>query len=113
MKEKAPAPAPVVDVQAALAALTAALEPPPAPAEAAEPAQDPDAEPAAYDVAGFCAAHNISRSTFFKLRWADQARERELGRRLEPHERTGPRCKEVGRKLIVSREAARDWRNRC
>jgi len=114
---KAKPTTPAIDRDAILAALATALAP--STQQGATEAQDaekapPEAEsePAAYDVRSFCKAHSISRNHFFKLRWADQAKEAELGRDLKDEERRAPRCKEVGRKIIISREAARAWRNR-
>lgn len=93
-------------------ALLAVLNPPPAPEPPATGRNaEPKDEPASYDVRAFCAAHSISRRMFTKLRAADAARERELGRPLLPSERKAPRCKAIGHKLIISREAAREWRN--
>jgi len=48
----------------------------------------------AYDVQAFCLAHHISRAFFYKL--LDQGK--------------GPRVMKVGRRLLISREAAADWR---
>jgi hypothetical protein len=53
------------------------------------------ADPPAYTIAEFCAAHRISRSQFYKLRKAGQ----------------GPRIKDVGKQLITG-EAAAAWRRR-
>jgi len=55
----------------------------------------PDKEPVVYTVEEFCEAHRISRTTFFRLR----------------RESSGPKVKEIGGKLVISREAARAWRN--
>ena len=48
----------------------------------------------AYDVAGFCRAHKVSRSLLYEL-WRQ-------GR--------GPRVMRVGSRRLISREAAADWR---
>jgi predicted DNA-binding transcriptional regulator AlpA len=52
-------------------------------------------EPASYSVAAFCAAHNICRASFYKLLKAGRA----------------PSFIRVGRKILISREAAQAWRN--
>ncbi len=49
-----------------------------------------------YSVADFCRAHGISRALFYKLL-------------REGH---GPRVMKVGRRTLISREAAEDWRRR-
>ena len=54
--------------------------------------QDPS--PAAYSVDGFCAAHGIGRNSLY--------REWQHGR--------GPRYFNVGRRRLISTEAAEDWR---
>ncbi len=48
---------------------------------------------AIYSIAEFCVAHGISRGTLFKL-WK---------------EAWGPRCFKVGRRTLISREAAKEW----
>jgi hypothetical protein len=48
----------------------------------------------AYDVSSFCLAHNISRALLYKL----------LGRGL------GPRIMKAGRKTLISKEAAGEWK---
>lgn len=94
--------------QAIAAALAPALA-----ARSPEPSKTPEpvTEPAAYDVTTFCKAHSISRPTFFKLRQADAELAARLGRDLLPGERRAPRCKDVGHKILISREAAAEWRN--
>jgi hypothetical protein len=64
-----------------------------------EPAAGPEVPPfrgppAAYDIVGFCRAHSISESFFYKL--VDQGR--------------GPRLMRVGRRVLVSAESAAAWR---
>lgn len=49
---------------------------------------------AAYSIASFCAAHEISRSKFYQLVNAG----------------IGPRLMRVGAKVLISTEAAADWR---
>ncbi len=49
-----------------------------------------------YTVAQFCKSHNISRSMFYK--------QLKLGE--------GPRLMQVGRRRLISNEAAADWRQR-
>ncbi len=49
-----------------------------------------------YSVADFCRAHGISRALFYKLL----------------REGCGPRVMKVGRRTLISREAAEDWRRR-
>ncbi len=49
-----------------------------------------------YSVADFCHAHGISRALFYKLL-------------REGH---GPRVMKVGRRTLISREAAEQWRRR-
>lgn len=53
-------------------------------------------DPATYTVASFCEAHNISRSYLYLL-WTE-------GR--------GPRRTKVGRRTLISGEAAAEWRRR-
>ena len=48
-----------------------------------------------YTVDQFCDAHQISRVTFYRLRWANR----------------GPREMRVGTRVLVSREAAAAWRS--
>ena len=48
----------------------------------------------ALSIAEFCAAHGISRSHYFNLKKAHQ----------------GPREMRVGSRVLISREAAADWR---
>jgi hypothetical protein len=50
--------------------------------------------PDAYSVPAFCEAHGISRSTFYNLI--------EVGK--------APRLMRVNKRVLVSREAAADWR---
>lgn len=52
--------------------------------------------PAAFTVAQFCAAHNITKVFFYKL--LKQGR--------------GPRIMKVGTRTLISVEAAADWRSR-
>lgn len=47
----------------------------------------------AYDIPGFCQAHHISRAFLYKL-WKE-------GR--------GPRIIKIGRRTLISREAAAEW----
>lgn len=53
-------------------------------------------DPPAYSVPAFCAAHGISRGYLYVL-WAE-------GR--------GPRRTKLGRRVLISGEAAADWRRR-
>lgn len=57
-------------------------------------ANSPD--PAAYTVSSFCEEHHISRSYLYQL-WSE-------GR--------GPRRTKLGRRTLISGEAAADWRRR-
>jgi predicted DNA-binding transcriptional regulator AlpA len=50
--------------------------------------------PDAYSIAGFCAAHSISRASFYNLLRAGAA----------------PRIMRVGARVLISREAAAAWR---
>ena len=50
----------------------------------------------AYDIDTFCFRHCISRPTYFRLKKEGQ----------------GPRIMRIGKKDIISREAASDWRKR-
>ena len=50
--------------------------------------------PAAYDLKGFLDDHNLSRSSYYGLK------KRKLG----------PREIRVGRKILISQEAAAEWR---
>ncbi len=51
---------------------------------------------ATYSVADFCREHSISRAFFYKLLL----------------EGCGPRVMKVGRRTLISREAAEEWRRR-
>ncbi len=105
------APGPAFNPEQLASALAAMLTPP-QPVPEPEPEEAPtEVEPAAYDVPSFCRAHHISRSKFFALRAEDRELEQQLGRPLLPSERKAPRCKEIGAKLIISREEAARWRN--
>lgn len=53
-------------------------------------------DPATYTVPGFCREHHISRSYLYRL-W---------------NEGRGPRRTKVGRRTLISGEAAADWRRR-
>jgi len=53
-------------------------------------------DPPVYTVAEFCASHRVSRSALYKL-WAAG---------------TGPRFKRIGVKVLITREAAAEWRER-
>ena len=53
-------------------------------------------DPATYTVTGFCREHNLSRSYLYQL-WSE-------GR--------GPRRLKIGRRTLISGEAAADWRLR-
>jgi predicted DNA-binding transcriptional regulator AlpA len=50
--------------------------------------------PDAYSIAAFCAAHAISRATFYNLQKEGKA----------------PRLMHVGSRRLISREAAAQWR---
>jgi predicted DNA-binding transcriptional regulator AlpA len=50
--------------------------------------------PLAFSVAAFCAAHGISRSLFYELQKAGR----------------GPRILRVGRRVLITLEAAAEWR---
>lgn len=52
---------------------------------------------AAYSVAEFCAAHGITKVTFYK----------------SMKEGRGPRIMKVGTRTLISAEAATDWRRQC
>jgi hypothetical protein len=52
------------------------------------------AQPASYTIREFCEAHRIAPATYFILQ----------------REGTGPRVYRVGRKVLISLEAAADWR---
>lgn len=51
-------------------------------------------EPRVYSVSEFCKSHRVSRSRFYQLLDAN----------------TGPRLMRVGRRVLISAEAAADWR---
>ncbi|MGX8013731.1 hypothetical protein ACVDG8_034570 [Mesorhizobium sp. ORM8.1] len=53
-----------------------------------------DLQTEAYTVPEFCAAHRICRASFYNLQKAAQ----------------GPRIMRVGGRVLVSKEAAADWR---
>ncbi len=59
-------------------------------------AQSESCKDGTYTVAQFCKSHNISRSMFYK--------QLNLGK--------GPRLMAVGRRRLISNEAAADWRQR-
>jgi hypothetical protein len=61
-----------------------------------ELAMQQNPEPASYSVAAFCKAHSLCRASFYKLLKAGRA----------------PAFIRVGRKILISREAAQAWRNR-
>lgn len=50
----------------------------------------------AFTVPQFCTAHNISRALFYVLQ----------------REKRGPRVMKCGRRTLIAREAAADWRRR-
>jgi len=52
--------------------------------------------PDVFTIAEFCAVHHISRTTFYALKKAGQ----------------GPRTFKVGRRVLITREAADDWRKK-
>jgi predicted DNA-binding transcriptional regulator AlpA len=54
------------------------------------------AAPLAFSVRGFCAAHGISRTLFYKLLQSGD----------------GPEVFRVGRRILISSEAAAEWRER-
>ncbi len=58
------------------------------------PTQTPTIE--AYNVDGFCRAHHISRAFFYQILKKGQ----------------GPRLLRVGRRTLISKKAAADWRAR-
>ncbi len=62
--------------------------------EEQSPAQTFD--PPVYSVRAFCEAHDISRGYLYQL-WSEGA---------------GPRKMKVGRRTLISREAAAEWRRR-
>lgn len=65
--------------------------------EAAERQEGAELERGAYSIAAFCAAHEISKTTLYEL-WAE-------GR--------GPaRMQLRGGRVLISREAAAEWRQR-
>ena len=47
-----------------------------------------------FTIEEFCRAHRISRSLYFRMKWDGY----------------GPREMKVGRRVLVSKEAAADWR---
>jgi hypothetical protein len=57
----------------------------------------PTYELAAFSVFGFCVAHGLSRSLFYRLLRSG----------------AGPRIMKCGRRTLVSVEAAQTWRRRC
>ncbi len=50
----------------------------------------------AYDIKEFCEAHHISKSHFYNLMKKDLL----------------PKLMKVGKRILISEEAARDWRKR-
>lgn len=52
--------------------------------------------PAAYSILEFCRAHGLGRSTFYRLQADGHA----------------PRIMAVGRRRLITREAADEWRRR-
>jgi hypothetical protein len=57
-------------------------------------ARGPPITPVIYTIGEFCTAHRISRSQLYKL-WREGA---------------GPRVKRVGTKVLITAEAAAEWR---
>jgi predicted DNA-binding transcriptional regulator AlpA len=55
-----------------------------------------ETEPACFTLSEFCSTHRISRATFYNL----------LNRGA------APKVMRVGRKVMISREAAADWRRK-
>lgn len=53
--------------------------------------------PVVYSVRDFCAAHGITKVTFYDLL----------------KKGTGPRFMKVGTRTLISAEAAADWRRKC
>ncbi|ESZ77613.1 MULTISPECIES: helix-turn-helix domain-containing protein [unclassified Mesorhizobium] len=51
----------------------------------------------AYSIPEFCAAHRISRATFYNL----------------IHDGHAPRTMKVGGRVLISKDAASDWRKAC
>jgi len=51
-------------------------------------------DPKAYTIPGFCRDHNIPESTYYELRKRGQ----------------GPREMRAGRRVLITQEAAADWR---
>jgi hypothetical protein len=51
-------------------------------------------ETQAYTIDGFCEAHNLPRSTYYELKRRGQS----------------PREMRAGRRVLISREAAAEWR---
>lgn len=51
-------------------------------------------QPDVFDIPSFCSAHKISRSLFYKLL----------------KEGAGPRLMKLGRRTLITLEAAADWR---
>ena len=60
------------------------------------PDQKPPVVNRAYDVDTFCQAHHISRPFFYKLQRQNQ----------------GPKTMKVGRRTLISEEAAAAWRRK-
>jgi len=55
----------------------------------------PSTAPACFSVASFCVAHHISESFYYKLK----------------NQGLGPREMQVGARILITHEAAADWRN--
>jgi hypothetical protein len=60
----------------------------------APPSDDDDDAADAYSIAAFCRRHNISESFYHKLR----------------NQGLGPRTMRVGSRVLITRQAAREWR---
>lgn len=60
----------------------------------ARPRDDDDAD--AYSIPAFCRRHQISESYYFKLK----------------NQGLGPATMQIGRRVLISREAAKHWRSR-
>ena len=52
--------------------------------------------PEVFDVNSFCASHKISRATFYQLVKSGK----------------GPRLTKIGKRTLISKESAADWRHR-
>jgi hypothetical protein len=73
------------------------------------PARQGGSTPACYTISEFCASHRISRSKLYALWAAEEAAKKAGAKPVIP----APRRMQVDTKVLISVEAAADWRAAC